>query len=133
MDDMCNIVIAALAIVFVEDGHPLTVHCSESGTVMARFASSINLITSIDEVEGVDVDGSMSMASFRELIFTSEDGAGDGFCKEAFLGSRISPRWKYTVICQSATHMGVTCLTQLFPVRQVTYLSQTFHKQGLRH
>jgi hypothetical protein len=44
--------------------------------------SLINFI--IDEVKGVDVDGSMSIASLRELIFTSKDGGGDGFCKEAF-------------------------------------------------
>jgi hypothetical protein len=40
---------------------------------------------SIDEVEGVDVGGSTSIASFWELIFVNEDGdGGGGFCKEAF-------------------------------------------------
>jgi hypothetical protein len=49
------------------------------------FASLISFITSIDRVEGVDVDRSMSIASFQELIFASEDGdAGGGFYKEAF-------------------------------------------------
>jgi hypothetical protein len=69
-------------------GHPLTVHCSESGTVVAQFGSSINFIKSIDEVEGMDigmdVDASTSIASFRELIFMSEDAGDDGFCNEAF-------------------------------------------------
>jgi hypothetical protein len=49
--------------------------------VVAWFASSINFITFI---EGVDIDRSTSIASFQELIFTSEDGGDDGFCKEAF-------------------------------------------------
>jgi hypothetical protein len=53
--------------------HPLIVHCSTSGTVVARFASSINFIKSIDEVDGMDVDVSTSMASFWELIFANED------------------------------------------------------------
>jgi hypothetical protein len=39
---------------------------------------------SMDDVECVNVDGSMSIASFWELIFTNEDVTGDGFCKEAF-------------------------------------------------
>jgi hypothetical protein len=54
-------------------GHPLIVHCSVSGTVVMRFASSINFIRS-DEVDGLDVDGSTSMASLLELIFTCKDG-----------------------------------------------------------
>jgi hypothetical protein len=37
-----------------------------------RFASSINFIRS-DEVDGLDVDGSTSMASLREAIFACED------------------------------------------------------------
>jgi hypothetical protein len=54
-------------------GQPLIVHCSDYGTVVTRFASSINFIRS-DEVDGLDVDGSTSMASLRELIFfTCED------------------------------------------------------------
>jgi hypothetical protein len=62
-------------------GHPLTVHCSESGTVVAWFASSINFIKSVDEVEGMDIDVSTSIASFWELIFADEDVFdGDGFC-----------------------------------------------------
>src|SRR3981189_3292007 len=66
-------------------GHPLIVHCSVSGTVVTRFASSINFIKS-DEVDGLDVDGSTSIASFRALIFFAceDDGGGDGFCEEAF-------------------------------------------------
>jgi hypothetical protein len=67
-------------------GQPLIVHCSVSGTVVARFVSSIIFIKSIDERDGLDVDGSTSMASFWELIFTGEDvdGGDGGFCKEAF-------------------------------------------------
>jgi hypothetical protein len=65
-------------------GQPLIVHCSASGTVVTRFASSISLIRS-DEVDGLDVDGSTSIASLREVIFACEDvGGGDGFCAEAF-------------------------------------------------
>jgi hypothetical protein len=37
-----------------------------------RFASSINFIRS-DEVDGLDVDGSTSIASLRELIFACKD------------------------------------------------------------
>jgi hypothetical protein len=64
---------------------PLIVHCSVSGTAVAWFASSINLIRSIDEVDGMDVDVSTSMASFWEPIFACEDvvGGGGGFCSEA--------------------------------------------------
>jgi hypothetical protein len=65
-------------------GHPLTVHCSGSGTVVALLVLSMNFIMFINEVEGVDVDVSMSIASFLELIFTSKGGGGDGFCKKAF-------------------------------------------------
>jgi hypothetical protein len=62
-------------------GHTLTVHCLESGTAVVWFASSINFIKSIDEVDGMDIDVSMSIASFRELIFAREDvGDDDGFC-----------------------------------------------------
>ena len=64
----------------------LIVHCSVSGTVVTQFASSINFIKS-DEVDGLDVDVSTSMASFRELIFFACEDVGvggDGFCEEAF-------------------------------------------------
>jgi hypothetical protein len=60
--------------------HPLIVHCAISGTAGAWFTSSINFIRSIDEVDGMDVNVSMSMASFWELIFASEDVGGGGFC-----------------------------------------------------
>jgi hypothetical protein len=40
----------------------------------AWFSLSINFITFIDEVDGVDVNASMSIASFWELIFANEDG-----------------------------------------------------------
>jgi hypothetical protein len=56
--------------------HPLIVHCSVSGTEVARFALSIIFIKSIDEFDGVDVDLSMSIASFQELIFACEDVGG---------------------------------------------------------
>jgi hypothetical protein len=60
---------------------PLIVHCSVSRTVVARFASSINLIRSIDEVDVMGIDVSRSMASFQELIFACKDvGGGGGFC-----------------------------------------------------
>jgi hypothetical protein len=65
-------------------GHPLIVHCSVSGTVVTRFASSISFIRS-DEADGLDVAGSTSIASLRDDIFACEDvGGGDGFCEEAF-------------------------------------------------
>jgi hypothetical protein len=80
IDGMCNVVVAALAIVLLEHcqafGHPLIVHCSVSGTVVARLASLIIFIKSIDEFDGVDVIGSTSIASFRELIFACEDVGG---------------------------------------------------------
>src|SRR3979490_274974 len=52
--------------------HPLIVHCSISGTAVTWFASSINFIKS-DEVDGLDVDGSTSIASLAGLIFACED------------------------------------------------------------
>ena len=66
-------------------GQPLTVHCSVFGTAAMRFASLISFIKS-DEVDGVDVDWSTSMASLRGFIFACEDVGvgGDGFCEEAF-------------------------------------------------
>jgi hypothetical protein len=83
-----NVFVAALAIVLVEHcmpfGQPLTVHCSVSRTAVTRFASSINFIRS-DEVDGLDINGSTSIASLQELIFAREDvGGGEGFCEEAF-------------------------------------------------
>jgi hypothetical protein len=61
-------------------GQPLIVHCSASGTVVTGFVLSINFIRS-DEVDGLDVDPSTSIASLRKLIFACENvGGGDGFC-----------------------------------------------------
>jgi hypothetical protein len=53
-------------------GQPLIVHCSASGTVVTRFASSINFIRS-DDVDGLDVDGLTSMAALQDAIFACED------------------------------------------------------------
>jgi hypothetical protein len=41
---------------------------------VAWLASSINFIRSIDEVDGMDVNVSTSIASLQELIFAGEDG-----------------------------------------------------------
>jgi hypothetical protein len=61
------------------------VYCSATGPVAVRFASFINFIKLIDEVEGVDIDALTTIASFWELIFACENGVGDdGFCKQAF-------------------------------------------------
>jgi hypothetical protein len=57
-------------------GHPLTGHCSFSGTAVAWFASSINFIKSVDEGDGMGVDASTSIASFPELIFAAKMGGG---------------------------------------------------------
>jgi hypothetical protein len=52
------------------------VHCSVSGTAVARFASLSIFIKSIDEFDGLDVVGSTSIASFLEFIFACEDVGG---------------------------------------------------------